>query len=105
MLNLIHSLSLETGALVIMTVSAVMAIGVVFIPNTMLRRGFASAVPFVLAYALYWSPVWLGANPSEYASWAALFIMPWLLPGLLASATVIYVNNRRRRIDTKLPKQ
>ncbi len=105
MINLIRSLSLEAGALVIMTASAVIAIGVAFIPNTILRRGFASAIPFILAYALYWSPVWLGADPSEYASWAPLFILPWSFAGLLASTTVIYIINRRRRIDTKLPKQ
>ena len=57
MLNLIRSLPLETGALVIMVASAVVAIGGAFIPNIILRRGIASAIPFVLAYALYWSPV------------------------------------------------
>ena len=101
MLNLIRSLSLETGALVIMAASAFMAIGVAFIPNTILRRGIASAMSFILAYALYWSPVWLGADPSEYASWAPLFILPWFFAGLLASASVIYLINRRCRIDTK----
>jgi len=94
----------ETDALVIMAASAVMAIGVAFIPNTILRRSITLAIPFLLAYALYWSPVWLGADPSEYASWEPLFIMPWFLAGLLASATAIYLSNRRRRIDTKLPK-
>ena len=84
-----------------MAASAVTAIGVAFIPNTILRRGIASAIPFILAYALYWSPVWLGADPSEYANWAPLFIMPWFLAGLLASATVIYLSNRRRRIATR----
>jgi hypothetical protein len=105
MLNIIRSLSLETGALVIMAASAVMAIGVAFIPNTILRRGIASAIPFLLAYALYWSPVWLGADPLSIQAGHPFFIMPWFLAGLLASAIVIYLINRRHRIDAKLPKQ
>jgi hypothetical protein len=102
MLNLLRSLSLETGAVVIMAASAVIGAGLSRITNTILRRILASSVPLVLAYSLYWSPVWLGADPSEYSSWAPLFILPWFLAGLLASITLVYLINRKHRVVNKL---
>jgi hypothetical protein len=38
-------------------------------------------VPFSLAYCLYWLPVWLGAEPSEFSAWAILFVGAWFLAG------------------------
>jgi hypothetical protein len=39
-------------------------------------------VPLVLAYCLYWSPVWFFGEPSwEYRNWMFAFLVPWFLAG------------------------
>lgn len=40
---------------------------------TYVRWLLVVAIPFVLAYCLYWSPVWLGSDDvSQYSAWAVL---------------------------------
>ena len=62
------------------------------------RSGWLVAlfVPFIASVCLYWAPVWLGANSSEYSSWAPLFITPWFLAGAIPSAVVVFILRRRR---------
>ena len=64
-----------------------------------LRWLWAVIVPFALAYCLYWSPVWLDADKSEfnhallrseYHTWQFI-IVPWFLAGAITSAAVVSV--------------
>lgn len=102
MLELLESLSFVSGALLIAGLSAVVALFSGRIENRLGRWAAAVAVPVLLAYLLYWSPVWLGADASEYSAWSLAFIVPWGLVGALASfaaaiAVRQYANVKRSR--------
>ena len=43
----------------------------------------------MFSYALYWAPVWLGENPSEFSAWELAFLIPWTLFGVISSIFVI----------------
>jgi hypothetical protein len=53
-------------------------------------------VPLTFAYSIYWLPVWLGADPSEYGAWAVLVVGTWFLAGSIPSAVVVATHRRRR---------
>ena len=89
MLDLLQSLSIESGALIIACASAVCAIVWARIALWSLKWSLALGTPAVLSYVLYWSPVWLGANPSEYSGWAPLLISTWFTAGVIPSVVVI----------------
>jgi hypothetical protein len=100
MLELLRSLTFGSGALLVAVASAVLALVLARVLNLTLSWIFSVAVPFVLAYSLYWSPVWFGANSSEYSSWAPIFIGPWFLAGVGASAmTFSFVRKRKSHVN------
>ena len=86
-----------SGALGVVLVSAILAFVWSRLQSTPLRWLLALSVPLVISYSLYWSPVWLGADSSEYSAWAPLFIVPWYIAGATISSLVIYLENWRRR--------
>jgi len=54
-------------------------------------------VPLVLAYCLYWSPVWFFGEPSwEYHNWMFAFLVPWFLAGAIPSAVVVRILKKPR---------
>jgi len=95
MKDIINSLSFGSGALVIAIVSGLIAIGLSRIEAKKIKWLSGLIVPFLIAYFLYWSPVYFfGSDPSEYSAWAGIFIIPWYAAGTLASVLVIFVMNR-----------
>ena len=96
MRDLIESLSLSSGAVLI----ALVSLGVVWSLSSAfpkaLRPLWVLIVPLVLAYSLYWSPVWLGADPFEYNVWRWLFIGTWFLAGAIPSAVLVLVLRRKK---------
>jgi hypothetical protein len=97
MLNFFHSLSLESGALLVGLCSAAFAVLWAQIHVTTVRWLLVLGAPFVFSYCLYWAPVWLGANPSEYSSWVLAFIVPWYLIGTFLSVVVSHVIKKVRK--------
>lgn len=102
MLDLINSLSLESGALVVAVVSAALAFVWARIPVAAVRWTVSVGVPFILASSLYWSPVWLGADSSEFSTWAPLFVGPWFLAGAISSGLLVHLIRRRKGRDDAL---
>ena len=99
MLDFLLSLSLGSGCVAIAIASSLFAAIIwVRFRSSKARWFFALLTPLVLSYSLYWSPVWLGADPSEYSSWAILFIGPWFLAGAVSSALVIFLITQRKGI-------
>jgi hypothetical protein len=94
--DLLESLSLESGAGVVAACSALLAWPLCYVRLAILRWAVALAVPFILAYALYWTPVWLGAPTDEYSPWRYVFIGIWFLAGVVPSAFVIIAVGRYR---------
>jgi hypothetical protein len=99
MKTFIQSLSFTSGAILLAFVSA----GVVWLLCSIfpvsLRKLWAVIVPLVLAYCLYWSPVWFNGEPSsEYHNWAFVFLIPWFLAGAIPSAVVVWILEKRRPV-------
>jgi hypothetical protein len=93
--DLVDSLSIWSGALVVAVVSGT----VVWLLAWMLpalRKLWVVIVPLIVAFCLYWYPVWLGADPSEYHAWALVFIVPWFLAGAIPAAAIVHILHKRR---------
>jgi hypothetical protein len=69
------------------------AIGWGFIKKKRLKWTLAVLVPYSFAHSLYWLPVWLGGHPSEFSSWAFLFIAPWSLAGAQGITVLSSINS------------
>jgi hypothetical protein len=93
---LLQSMSLGSGAVIIAVCSALVSGLWCWVRPGMSAWLVAFLVPFIVSVCLYWAPVWLGANPSEYSSWALLFIAPWFLAGAIPSAVVVFILRRGR---------
>ena len=44
--------------------------------------------PIIVAWMLYWLPVFLGAPSSEYGAWAVIFIGIWSVAGVCTSLLI-----------------
>jgi hypothetical protein len=79
---------------------AVLSVGVVSLLCSVLPARFrwlwVVIVPFSFAYSLYWSPVWLRSDPSEYSAWAGVFVGPWFISGAIPSALLVIFLQKRR---------
>jgi hypothetical protein len=54
-------------------------------------------VPFAVSFCLYWTPVWLGADSSEYSAWAFLGIGEYFLVGFFPAAFLALILRKRRQ--------
>ena len=57
-------------------------------------------LPLPISYSIYWAPVWLGANVSEYSVWAPLFIVPWYLASVVLSVLLLLLSGKLKRGST-----
>jgi hypothetical protein len=97
MLALLNVLSFKSGAVVVAIISAFASMAWASLPSKTLTWTLAIVTPLAIASALYWLPAVLGAESSEYSSWAVIFVAPWYFAGLLASVLVVVLFGRRRR--------
>src|SRR5574337_2205126 len=100
-LAFLRSLSLGSGALLTAGACAVLGLLVAFVRSRQVRWALAVALPAAAAYALYWAPVWLGADPSEYSAWFFVCFVPWFLSGTTTAFTVVFVTRRIIRFVTE----
>ncbi len=92
------SLSLTTGALVLAFVSALVVWFLCYVFPVSLRKFWVVIVPLVLAFCLYWWPVWFNNEPaSEYHTWMFAFLFPWFIAGVVPSALIVLILETRRR--------
>ena len=91
MLDLLNSLSLEAGAVIVAFAAAICAVAWARVSAWQLRWGLALGTPAGIAYALYWSPIWFGANSDQAWSWSPIVIGAWFLAGELSSAVVTHL--------------
>lgn len=96
MRSFVESLSLGSGAIVVGLVSVGIVALLSALTSKVLRTLCVVVVPFGLAYSLYWLPVWLGADSSEYGPWAILIVGAWFFAGFFPSAAMVAIMNRRR---------
>jgi len=95
MKQLVESLSLGSGAILV----AILSVAIVWLLSSVvpqrLRVLWVVIEPLVLAYCLYWSPVWLGADASEYGVWKFIVVI-WFLAGFFPSAVLVLILQKRR---------
>ena len=92
----VESLSLGSGAILIAALSLGAVWLLCYVLPVALRWLSVVIVPLIFAYSLYWLPVWLGADPSEYSAWAVLGIGTWFLSGSIPSAVLVLILRKRR---------
>jgi hypothetical protein len=97
----LESLPAEALFALVMALSAVVAALCLRIRLPIVRWALALVIPFVIAWCLYWMPVWVGNDPSEYAAWAPLFIVLWGLSGAVASLLVFIAKRTMTRARTR----
>jgi hypothetical protein len=90
-----QSLSLTSASVLVAVISAITALLIGRIRSAVARWFAAVLFPFALSYSVYWMPVWLGADGSEYPAWALLGVGVPFLVGLVPSAVVMFVVARR----------
>jgi len=95
MRTFVESLSLGSGAILVAVLSAGAVWLLCSVGPTTTPMLWVVAVPFIFAYCLYWSPVWLGADPSEYHAWALVVVLPWFLAGAIPSAVIVWILHKR----------
>jgi hypothetical protein len=92
-----QSLSLGSASLLVGTASAVVALLIGHIGSSVARWLAAFLFPLALSYCVYWSPVWLGADGSEYPAWALLGVGVPFVAGLVPSAVLTFIVRRHAK--------
>jgi hypothetical protein len=91
---LVESLNIVTAPIVI----AVLSFGAVWLlcSKVSMRLGalWAVIVPLIIAYSLYWSPVWFGADPSEYGAWEFIIVF-YFFVGFFPCAILVRTLQKR----------
>jgi hypothetical protein len=96
MRHIVESLSLAYGAVVIGVLSAIVVGLLSCFVHRVARSLWVYSVPFALSHALYWLPVWLGSDASEYRAWQLVVIVPWFVAGSVSSAVTIWIFRKYR---------
>lgn len=92
-----QSLSLGSASLLVAVLSGLAALFFGRIGLAVARWFAAVLVPFALAYSVYWMPVWLGADASEYLAWSSLGVGIPFMAGLVLSAVITFLVTRHVR--------
>ena len=62
-----------------------------------LRWLLAASMPILVAGVVYWTPVWLGGDASEYSAWSGVAVIFGGLPGAVISAFTVFLIRQSRR--------
>ena len=103
MLHFLQSLSVESGAGIVVLVSALLAVLWAQLRSRTLVWILALGTPFIIARSLYWMAVWLGSDDvDQYGAWQWVAIVPWYCAGALASSAVVLLLRRVRKSQTSV---
>jgi hypothetical protein len=96
MKDIIESLSLGSGAVVVALCSAALAWFLSNVRVAVVRWLGCVVIPLALASVLYWLPVWLGSRDvAQHSTWSFLVVGLWFLAGLASSIVVLFACARR----------
>jgi hypothetical protein len=103
MLDFFESLPFSVSTLVAAIVSIAVVASVSRLMPFRAMWAVALVVPFMVSYALYWAPYWLGHSPnrSDYSAWEPIFLTCWGLAGVVGSLIFVLILGKRRK--DKLP--
>jgi hypothetical protein len=91
----LESLSLDAGAVLVAGLSMDIVWLLCRVFPFALRILWVLIVPFILAYSIYWMPVWFGADASEYVAWAWV-VWIWFFAGFFPSSLLVLILQKRR---------
>lgn len=102
-IGILETLPFWTVTAIVGVFSALVTFGVTRGPLLKFKWIVILTVPFPIAYSVYWAPVWLGANVSEYAVWAPLFIIPWYLASVALTVLLLHLAGKLKRGNKSRP--
>ena len=86
-------MSVQSGALIVACISAILALVWVKIPNSIFRWMIGVFSPLLVAYCFYWYPVWFfHGSVAEYSAWELFFVGIWSVSGLSVSVFIIMIH-------------
>ena len=88
-LNWFETMPLAGTTAIAATLAAVLSLASLRVRRWGVRLAVALFGPFLISYCLYWLPVWMGEDPSEYGAWAFIIFVPWGAAGVMASLAVL----------------
>ena len=94
MLELLNSLSLESGALIAAALCILICAATSAFDAAWLRYTGAMLISVAVAYLLYWTPYYLGAPDDQFSTWAPLVISVWFVAAAVASVIATYCFGR-----------
>ena len=105
--ELLHRLgvmSADSCAAGIAGISAVITISWLYFFEKKFAWLIGPALSFVISYSLYWTPVWLGEDASDFRGWAIILIGFWTFWGTVSSLAVfifylIRLSKKRKPLD------
>jgi hypothetical protein len=86
-LERVRNMSWELGFAVMGALGVGIGVLASWVQYQSVRFILLAAMPFAVAWALYWLPTSADGSPSEYANWAPIFIYPWAFVAYIAAAT------------------
>lgn len=95
-IDILETLPFWTVTAIVAVFSALITFSITRGPLLKFKWIVILTLPFPIAYSVYWAPVRLGANVSEYAVWAPLFIIPWYLAGVALSVLLLRLFGKLR---------
>jgi hypothetical protein len=98
MLDLFESLPFPVTTLAVAALSVFAVALVARVSPSWFMWVAALVVPFVIAYAIYWAPVWIGhrGNVADHSAWEPIAVGFWGLAGVGGSLVCVYFLHRRR---------
>lgn len=99
MLEYMKSLSLVSTALMVAILVPVVSLLWSYMRKSSFSLVAATAISVVLSCLLYWFPVILGADSSEYWSWAPLVIGVCSAAGIISSLMIVFILRLRKKAN------
>jgi uncharacterized membrane protein len=105
MLDLFESLPLPATTLISAAVSITVVALISRVTPGLVTWMAALVVPFVVAYSLYWAPVWISHRPNvaDYSAWEVIFVGLWGFAGVIGSLGFVLLLRSRRRVKRLQP--
>lgn len=84
-------ISWASGFFIVAVVSIAIAFYAGRIEDIASRWSITIIAPIIISHCLYWSPVFFGADSSEYLAWYSFFVLPWSIVGILLSIVIVFI--------------
>lgn len=91
-LNWFETMPISGTTAIVACLSGLLTLSCIRVRRWKVKVGVALIGPLALSCCLYWLPVWMGEDPSEYGAWAFIIVFPWGMAGIAASLGIVGVS-------------